>query len=210
MGLGGSAALAVGVVRALSEHFKLNLSDVDVNGLAFEAERVAHGTPSGIDNTLATYRQFMLYRKGEPPVMKQMEVPKPIPIVIGMSGVESLTAKMVAKVRENWTNNKFLYERLFAEIDGLTLQAVKAVENYELEQLGELMNIGQGLLNALGVSSWELEELIQVARANGAVGAKLTGGGGGGSMVAICPGTQERVATAMRRAGYRAIITEIG
>jgi len=210
MGLGGSAALAVGVVRALSEHFKLNLSDVDVNGLAFEAEKVAHGTPSGIDNTLATYRQFMLYRKGEPPVMKQMEVPKPIPIVIGMSGVESLTAKMVAKVRENWTNNKFLYERLFAEIDGLTLQAVKAVENYELEQLGELMNIGQGLLNALGVSSWELEELIQVARANGAVGAKLTGGGGGGSMVAICPGTQERVATAMRRAGYRAIITEIG
>lgn len=210
MGLGGSAALAVGVVRALSEHFKLNLSDIDVNGLAFEAERVAHGTPSGIDNTLATFRQFMLYRKGEPPVMKEMKVPKPIPIVIGMSGVESLTAKMVARVRNNWANNKFLYERIFAEIDGLTLQAVKAIENYELEQLGELMNIDQGLLNALGVSSWELEELIEVARANGAVGAKLTGGGGGGSMVAICPGTQERVATAIRKAGYRAIITEIG
>lgn len=210
MGLGGSAALAVGVIRALSEHYKLSLSDLDVNGLAFDAEKVAHGTPSGIDNTLATYRKFMLYQKGQPPKMEPIELSRPIPIVIGMSGVESLTAKMVAKVQRNWTNNKFLYERIFAEIDGLTLQGVKALKNYDLEALGELMNIGQGLLNALGVSSWELEELIQIARVNGALGAKLTGGGGGGSMVAICPENQERVATAMRRAGYRAIITQIG
>jgi hydroxymethylglutaryl-CoA reductase len=62
----------------------------------------------------------------------------------------------------------------------------------------------------LGVSSWEIEELIQIARDNGALGAKLTGGGGGGSMVAICPDNAERVAAAMRKAGYRAMITEIG
>ena len=72
------------------------------------------------------------------------------------------------------------------------------------------MNICQGLLNALGVSSWEIEELIQIARDNGALGAKLTGGGGGGSMIAICPDNSERVAAAMRKAGYRAMITEIG
>ncbi len=210
MGLGGSAALAVGVIRALSEHFRLNLSDLDINGLAFEAEKVAHGTPSGIDNSLATYRKFMLYQKGHPPKMEPLELSKPIPIVIGLSGVESLTAKMVARVNENWSKNRFLYERIFAEIDGLTLQGVKALKNFDLEALGELMNICQGLLNALGVSSWELEELIQIARTNGALGAKLTGGGGGGSMVAICPDSQERVATAMRRAGYRAIISQIG
>ena len=79
-----------------------------------------------------------------------------------------------------------------------------------MAQLGELMNICQGLLNALGVSSWELEELIQVARDNGALGAKLTGGGGGGAMVAICPDDAERVAGALRKAGYRAMITQIG
>ena len=210
MGLGGSAALAVGIVRALSERFGLALSDADVNGLAFEAEKVAHGNPSGIDNTLATYRKFMLFRKGTPPVMRQVVAPKPIPIVIGLSGTESLTAKMVARVHESWCNNKKLYERIFAEINTLTLQGVEAIEAYDLGQLGELMNVCQGLLNALGVSSWELEELIQIARNNGALGAKLTGGGGGGSIVAICPDRTEEVATAIRAAGYRAIITQIG
>ena len=64
MGLGGSAALAVSVIRALNGYFQLSLSDEDINGIAFEAEKLAHGTPSGIDNTLATFRRFMLYRKG--------------------------------------------------------------------------------------------------------------------------------------------------
>jgi len=210
MGLGGSAALAVAVIRALSKHYGIGLTDADVNALAFDAEKIAHGTPSGIDNTMATFRQFMLYRKGHPPVMKEVHVPKAIPIVIGLSGTECLTAKMVAEVRRRWENNQFLYERIFSEIDGLTLEAVKAVEAYDLEQLGELMNIGQGLLNALGVSSWEVEELIEIARRHGSLGAKLTGGGGGGSMIAICPDNSEAVASAMRRSGYRALITSIG
>ncbi len=210
MGMGASAALAVAVIRALSEKYGLNLNDTDVNGLAFEVEKLAHGTPSGIDNTLATYRKFLLFKKGDPPLLKEVTAPKPIPIVLGLSGTESLTAAMVAKVRRQWENNRYLYERIFAEIDGLTLEAVKLVESYDLSQLGELMNICQGLLNALGVSNWEVEELIQIARDNGALGAKLTGGGGGGSMIALWPDVPERVAAAIRRAGYRAMITEIG
>ena len=79
-------------------------------------------------------------------MMKEIFAPKPIPIVIGLSGTESLTAAMVAKVRGNWENNRFLYERIFAEIDGITLEGVKAIENNNLAQLGELMNICQGLL----------------------------------------------------------------
>ena len=164
MGLGGSAALAVSVIRALNGYFQLSLSDEDINGIAFEAEKLAHGTPSGIDNTLATFRRFMLYRKGHPPLMKELTINQEIPIVIGMSGTESLTAAMVGKVEQSWEKNRFLYERLFAEIDGLALEGVKAIERGELEQLGELMNINQGLLNALGVSSWELEEMIQISR----------------------------------------------
>ena len=186
------------------------LSDEDINGIAFEAEKLAHGTPSGIDNTLATFRRFMLYRKGHPPLMKELTMNQEIPIVIGMSGTESLTAAMVGKVEQSWEKNRFLYERLFAEIDGLALEGVKAIERGELEQLGELMNINQGLLNALGVSSWELEEMIQISRQHGALGAKLTGGGGGGSIVAVCPGEQERIVTELQKAGYRAIATTIG
>ena len=210
MGLGGSAALAVSVIRALNGYFQLSLSDEDINGISFEAEKLAHGTPSGIDNTLATFRRFMLYRKGHPPLMKELTMNQEIPIVIGMSGTESLTAAMVGKVEQSWEKNRFLYERLFAEIDGLALEGVKAIERGELEQLGELMNINQGLLNALGVSSWELEEMIQISRQHGALGAKLTGGGGGGSIVAVCPGEQERIVTELQKAGYRAIATTIG
>ncbi|GGY01666.1 hypothetical protein GCM10007160_32020 [Litchfieldella qijiaojingensis] len=210
MGLGSSAALAVAVIRALDEHFKLGLSDDELNDLAYECEKVAHGTPSGIDNTIATFGRFLLYRMGEPPVKRQLSVPAPIPLVIGMSGVESLTAKMVARVRAAWEKSPGLYEGIFEQIDSLTLQGVKAIESYDLEQLGELMNICQGLLNALQVSSWEVEELIQVARNNGALGAKLTGGGGGGSMIALCPESPERVVNAMQEAGYQAMEVTIG
>ncbi len=209
-GLGGSAALAVSIIRALAQHFNISISDEEINALAYESEKIVHGTPSGIDNTMATYGKFILFRKGNPPEMQEIKVPKPIPIVIGLSGVESLTAKMVARVREAWEKNKPLYDSIFKQIDELVLEAAKAVEAYDLEKLGELMNVNQGLLNALRVSSWELEELIEIARNNGALGAKLTGGGGGGAMIALCPENAEEVAEAMRRAGYKAMVTQIG
>jgi len=209
MGLGGSAALAVAVIRALDKHFALALGDAKVNALAFECETISHGTASGVDNTLATYGRLILYRRGEPPLMRELHVPRPIPVVIGITGVESLTAKMVANVRAAWQNNRPLYERIFKEIDALTLQGVEALEAYRLDELGELMNVCQGLLNGLQVSSFELEELIHIARQHGAVGAKLTGGGGGGSMVALCPEGGAKVAAAIEKAGYRAMTTEI-
>lgn len=210
MGLGGSAALAVAIIRALDQHFALGLSDEEVNNLAFEGEKVAHGTPSGIDNAVATFGKFLLYRSGDTPQITELRVERPIEAVIGMSGVESLTAKMVARVRDGWTKNKGLYERLFDQIDSLVLRGVKAIESYDLEQLGDLMNICQGLLNSIQVSSWELEELIQIARENGALGAKLTGGGGGGSMIAISPGNSGRIIKAMQDAGYQAMEVNIG
>ncbi|WP_376689857.1 hydroxymethylglutaryl-CoA reductase, degradative [Wenzhouxiangella sp. EGI_FJ10409] len=210
MGLGGSAALAVAVIRAMDAHFLLGLSDERINELAFECEKVAHGTPSGIDNTLATWGEFMLFRNGEQPQREVIEVTEPLPIVIGMSGVESLTARTVARVREAWKKNPRLYERIFDEIDTLAGNGLDALKSGDYDTLGELMNVCQGLLNAMQVSSWELEELLQVARSNGAVGAKLTGGGGGGSIIALCPDDSARVARAIRAAGYNALEVRIG
>jgi hydroxymethylglutaryl-CoA reductase len=210
MGLGGSAALAVAVIRAMDAHFSLGLSDERINELAFECEKVAHGTPSGIDNTLATWGEFMLFRNGERPEREVIEVAEPLSIVIGMSGIESLTARTVARVREAWKKNPRLYERIFDEIDTLAGNGLDALRTGDYDTLGELMNVCQGLLNAMQVSSWELEELIQVARNNGAVGAKLTGGGGGGSIIALCPEDSTRVARAIREAGYNALEVQIG
>jgi hydroxymethylglutaryl-CoA reductase len=211
MGLGGSAALAVAVVRAVAKHFSLKLSDQEVSELAYKCETVAHGRASGIDNTMAAYGGFMLFKRGDAgPFMRTVTPGKKLPIVIGMSGIESLTATTVGRVNEAWKRSPELYERIFKEIDQLTLQAVAAIERGNLAELGELMNINQGLLNALQVSSWELEELIEIARKNGALGAKLTGGGGGGSMIALCDGNSDDVARAMQRAGYKTMVTQIG
>lgn len=212
MGLGSSAAVAVAISRALNLHYRLGLDDERINALAYECEKVAHGTPSGIDNTVATYGRFLLFRKGDPPLRRELDVRTPIPLVIGMSGVESLTAKMVERVRQAWQKNPRLYERIFNEIDSLSLQGAEAVERGDLEHVGELMNICQGLLNALQVSCWEVEEMIQIARNAGAYGAKLTGGGGGGSFIAVCPdqAVRARVAHALQEGGYRSMEVTIG
>ncbi len=210
MGLGGSAAVAVAIIRALDNRFRLGLSEEEVNNLAYEGEKMAHGNPSGIDNAVATYGQMLLYRRGDPPMIETLTTPNPIRFVIGMTGVESLTLRMVENVRKNWEKSRRMYDRMFNEIDQLTLRALESIKSFDLERLGQIMNIGQGLLNALQVSSWELEELIQIARNNGALGAKLTGAGGGGSMIALCPDSSEDVCKAMEEAGYQAMEVTIG
>ena len=209
MGLGGSAALAVALIRALDKFFDLNLSDEQINALAFKSESIMHGTASGIDNTLATYGKFMLFKKGNPPFIKNLKVTKPIRLVIGLTGIEGLTLKTVGRVRELWQSNKPGYEHIFKEIDHVVMQAVQAIERNDLKELGYLMDINQGLLNALQVSGPEIESLVHLARANGALGAKLTGGGGGGAIVALCPENAEDVMQAMRKAGFESFISDI-
>ncbi len=213
MGLGGSAAIAVATIRALDRCFKLGLDDERVNELAFECEKIAHGTPSGIDNTLSVYGQTMLFRAGESPLRKVIEVDRAVQLVVGISGIESLTAATVARVAKARAAYPELYEKIFDQIDSLVLEGVDALVEHKLETLGELMNVCQGLLNAMQVSSWELEEMIQIARRHGALGAKLTGGGGGGSIIALCPpqpGAADRIEAGLREAGYQAMQVTVG
>ncbi len=205
MGLGGSAAMAVAIVRALDAHFRLGLADEQVNRFAFESEKRAHGNPSGIDNTVACYGKPLIFRTGTPPLIELLNISRPIDIVIGMTGTEGLTASTVASVGDAWQRDPKLYERIFDQIDGLVLRSVQAIQDHDLIALGGFMNICQGMLNALGVSTPELERLISVAREAGALGAKLTGGGGGGSMIALCDGNATEVADAIRAQGYQAL-----
>ncbi|MBU1188997.1 MAG: hydroxymethylglutaryl-CoA reductase, degradative [Gammaproteobacteria bacterium] len=209
VGLGSSAAVAVAITRALDQHFRLGLNDEQINALAFECEKVAHGTPSGIDNTMATYGYPMLYRKGEPALMEALHIGTELPLVIGFSGVESLTAKMVARVAAAHAKHPAIYRRMFHGIDGLVLEAKNALQSGDWQQLGELMNVNQGLLNAMQISCWEIEEMIQIARQHGALGAKVTGGGGGGACIALCPQRQQEVIEALSAAGYQAMAVSV-
>lgn len=210
-GLGASAALAVAVIRAIVHHFGLRVSDNEISQLAFECEELVHGTPSGIDNTVATFGKMILFRRADAGnEIRDISTPVSIPVVVGLTGVRSLTADTVGRVHAGWQKNPQHYEAIFDEIDGLVMTGLDALTRGDLSALGEVMNLNHGLLNALQVSSPELEAVIDLARRSGALGAKLTGGGGGGAMIAIAePDRIHSVANTLDVAGYQTYLTEI-
>ncbi len=205
MGLGSSAAFAVAITRALGRAFGVAAGDERVNAIAFECEKLAHGTPSGVDNTVATYAAPMLFRAGESLAGKVLELTEPPPLVVACSTSPGSTFEQVAGVRARREAETVRYEALFDRIDELTLAAADALVAADYAGLGRLLNIGHGLLNALEVSTPELERMVAIARSAGALGAKLTGAGGGGSIVALCPGRVGAVREALHAAGFRTI-----
>ncbi len=210
MGLGSSAALAVAVIRAFDRFTKKGMSDIEVDKLAFECEKVSHGTPSGIDNNIATYGQPVLFSKGTHTKTRQIELAEVPPLVIASSGIRGSTKEQVAGVRARFDKNPALYTTIFNEIDAISQAGAVALSECDYEQLGSMMNVCQGFLNAIEVSTPELEKMISIARINGAIGAKLTGAGGGGSIVALCPDRVSEVARALDAAGYQIVRMENG
>ena len=205
MGLGSSAAFAVAVVRAFDRLLALSLDDERVNEIAFDCEKLAHGNPSGVDNTLATFGRPMLFCRGESFRVEELDLQEPPPIVIACSHQPGITQEQVAGVRARYEAQPAAYSAIFEQVDALSIAGAKALVAGDCTELGQLMNICQGLLNALGVSTPELERMVDIARQAGAAGAKLTGAGGGGSIVAVCPGTVQNVVTALQSAGYSTI-----
>ncbi len=203
MGLGSSAAFAVAIVRGLDVALGLGLDDERVNAIAFECEKLSHGTPSGIDNTIATYGQPLLFRRGERLETTIIELAEAPPLVIASSGQSGLTREQVDGVRLRREKATASYDAIFDQIDAISVAGAASLVAGEYEELGLAMNVCHGLLNAIGVSTPELERMVGIARESGAVGAKLTGAGGGGSIVALCPGHSDDVSEALTAAGYR-------
>ena len=203
MGLGSSAAFAVAVTRAFDAELALGLDDEQINAVAFECEKLAHGTPSGIDNTIATYGDPMLFRNAGSLECDTVTLAEMPPIVIACSSKSGLTRDQVAGVRSRYDQNPAHYEAIFDEVDALSQAGAVALAASDYSGLGMLMNICHGLMNAIEVSTAELESMISIARAAGAVGAKVTGAGGGGSIVALCPGSVIAVSTALKASGFR-------
>lgn len=205
MGLGGSAAIAVAIVRAVARHFKLELSEDEVNRFAFQCEKAAHGTPSGIDNTIATFGCPLVYQSGEQQRMEELTFPRQLNLVIGISDHPSLTVDMVSGVRDRWRRNPELYESLFENFRQVTESGIKAIAEGDYRALGHMMTINHGLLSAIQVSSPELDRMVQIARDHGALGAKLTGAGGGGSIVALADDNSDTIANGLIRSGFKAL-----
>lgn len=214
-GLGASAASSVAIARAIAEELEMTLSNERINEVAYEAEKAYAGTPSGIDNTAATYGGLLWFKKnmsGGPDTIEKLSVRKPVEIIIGSTGIVANTKAMVAGVAERKKKNPQKYTPLFRQAEELAFAGRKALQEFNLRKAGELMNENHRLLQEIGVSCKELDLLVDLARAQGAFGAKLTGGGGGGCMTALTPTheLQEKVAKAIEKEGFEVLRTKIG
>ncbi|RME08878.1 MAG: mevalonate kinase [Anaerolineae bacterium] len=208
-GLGSGAAVSVALIRALAAYLGRPLADERVSALAFEVEKIHHGTPSGIDNTVVTYRQPVFFIKGRP--LETFSIRQPFTLLIADTGVASPTKETVADVRAAWQAEPARYERLFAAAGSIARAARQAIEAGQPQRLGPLMNENHALLQEMGVSSHHLDALVRAAREAGALGAKLSGGGRGGNMIALVQAeTKDRVARVLSEAGaVRVIETEV-
>jgi mevalonate kinase len=204
-GLGSGAAVSVAVARALSKSFNHPLSAVELSALAHETEKLHHGTPSGIDNTVIAFEQPVYFVKGLP--IESFRVERSFTLAIADTGIAAPTKIAVGDVRRAWEAAPVRYEALFDQIGALVRDARGAIERGEMDALGGLMNANQVLLREIGVSSPEIEALIHAALRAGARGAKLSGAGRGGNVIALIDGvTQDRVERALLDAGARRVI----
>jgi mevalonate kinase len=212
-GVGASAAHCVALARALNEEFNLGLTIDEINHFGWEGEFAYHGTPSGVDNTASTYGGLIQYHiKNGQKTWERINLKEPVEVVLGNSGVTADTSKLDAHVEEQEKNDPDLFQE---RLQAITLQASamkKALQDYDLPQVGDIMTANHQILIKMALSHETLIYLCNKALEMGALGAKVTGGGRGGYMNALTPGKelQEKVAAAMEKEGYTVIRAPVG
>ena len=208
-GMGSGAAVSTAIVRALATHYDRWLSSRDISDLVYQTELIYHGTPSGIDNTVVTFEKPVYYIKDVS--CEIFWVGRPFLLAIADTGIESPTREAVGDLRRRYRADPGRYEPLFDRAGRIAVEARAAIERGEAEKLGPLLDENHALLQAMGVSSPELDRLVVAAREGGALGAKLSGAGWGGNMIAlITEDTRGCVDLALRLAGaVQVIVTEV-
>jgi mevalonate kinase len=212
-GVGASAASCVSLARALDREFKRGYSNKEINHVGWEGEFAYHGTPSGVDNTASTYGGVLLYQvKDEKKHFEQIKLKNPVEIVLANSGITSDTSTLAAFVAEIKDKDPNLFDNRLKTITDQALELKKALEAGELEKVGSIMTANHKILIDMGLSHEKLVYLCNLAIEKGALGAKVTGGGRGGYMVALTPGSdlQETVASALEMEGYKVVRAKIG
>jgi mevalonate kinase len=204
-GLGSSAAVTVATLSAINDEFSLHKTREDIADMAFEIERtVQKGRASPTDTTVSAYGGIVLISGGS----RRRLPPQNIHLVIGDSLVSHSTSKMVEQVSELKKKHPNIVDPVLDAIEGVSMSAIHHLNNPK--ELGRYMNMNHALLEVLGVGHPQLGKMVLAARSAGAFGAKITGAGGGGCMVALCPKPiKHRIASAIEACDARAIITGI-
>lgn len=203
-GLGSSAAVTIATIQALNMLFGYGLQLEDIASLGHSIERKIQGAASPTDTYVSTMGGVIMV-----PMKKKLDIID-CGIVIGNTGRFSSTRQLVSNVALLKKYYPEIIDPILSTIGKISITGEELVIKKEYESIGNLMNINQGLLDAIGVSSSELANLIYAARNNGAYSAKITGAGGGGCMVALThPSDVEKIASAISKAGGEAIITKV-
>ncbi len=200
-GMGSGAAVSCALIRALSACLiKESLPPKTINDLVYEVEKIHHGNPSGVDNTVITYEQPIFFRRGA--ALETVMVKNPVQLVIADTGINSATSTMVAGVRKRYDQNRDQYQLYLDSIEGLVIAARTALQDGDITALAETMNENHRLLQQMEVSSFALDRLVKTAKTAGALAAKLIGAGGGGNMIALCtPENAKQVGQALNSIG---------
>ena len=207
-GMGSSAATSVAIIHALSTFFGAHLSSEQISDLAFEVEKLHHGTPSGIDNNVIAHQQPVYFVKDQP--IEFLKINNPTHWIIADTGEKTPTREAVAGVRERYQADPAAYTPILSAIGEITRQAREPLASGDLALLGPLLNENQDQLRMLGVSCDSLDGLIAAALQAGAFGAKLSGGGLGGNIISLAnPENAQSIAAALEQAGARHVITTI-
>jgi mevalonate kinase len=212
-GVGASAASCVSLARALSDEFNLSLAIEEINHIAWQGEFAYHGLPSGVDNTASTYGGLLFYRiQNNEKIFGRIQVPAPFEVVLANSGVTADTSQLRAATEKQREEDPDLYWSRLGKIKEQAYEMKARLEKGDLEGVGKVMTENHGILIGMNLSHERLIALCNLALGKGALGAKLTGGGRGGYMVALTPGAdlQEKVASAMEKDGYAVIRARIG
>ena len=182
-GLGCSAALGVAIVKAIDECNHVARTNDDVVELSLAWEKVFHGNPSGIDSAAAAIGGIRFFQKGVAP--SPIVARDPLLLVVGLSGERASTKSMVDAVARQRERAPTRVDQAMDAIAALVTNAKMAIEHGKFEDLGKMMDLNHSLLASMMLSTAALEEMCAVARHAGAYGAKLTGSGGGGAMIAL-------------------------
>ena len=212
-GVGASAASCVSLARALNNEFNLNYSIEDINRVAWQGEFPYHGIASGVDNTASTYGGLLLFqvRNGKQ-YFEKIQTPAPFEIVLANSGITANTALLDDFIDQQKKNDPALFSSRLNTITGQVHDMKKALEAGDFEKVGKIMSENHKILGKIGLSHEILDHLCRLAVENGALGAKVTGGGRGGYMVALTPGEklQEKIASVFEKGNYKLIRATIG
>ena len=212
-GVGASAASCVSLARALNAEFELGLSIEEINRVAWQGEFPYHGVASGVDNTASTYGGLLLFfLKGKQQHFERLKSPAPFEIVLANSGVTVDTAALDAFIDRQKADEAELFASRLQVMTAQVSEMKTALESGDLATVGRVMSANQKLLIDMQMSHEIVDAMCETAVANGALGAKVTGGGRGGYMLSLTPGTelQDSVAAGFEKRGYKAIKATIG